>query len=303
VKIHFSNVNFSSRTGPNSFAGRLANELTSRGHEIVTADEDYEVFLAFIEPASQPRPGSRFIQRLDGIWFKPEDFLPKNQVIKATFDACDHVIFQSEFDQQMAFHHWGEREGSVIHNGIKIREPQLQVQWDLPASGKMFICSANWHPQKRLAENIRLYRQVRGLDDVLLILGSNPATHLTNRTLGEFCLGSLDHEQCLALFKRADWMIHLAWLDHCPNVVIEAISQGCPVICAADGGTKELAADGNGIVLPELQEYKFQLTDYDNPPRVNMEGFALPALPVVNAERFNIQLVADKYEAVFRGDA
>ena len=84
MKIHFSNVNFSSSTGPNTFGSRLANELTKKGHQIVNQNEIYDIFLCFIEPSSKPREGSKFIHRLDGIWFKPEEYHTHNKWIKWT---------------------------------------------------------------------------------------------------------------------------------------------------------------------------------------------------------------------------
>ena len=76
MKIYFDNVNFSSSTGPNTFAHRLANELVKNPEiEIVNRDDLYDIFLCFIEPTQQPRKGSVFCQRLDGIWFKPEEFV------------------------------------------------------------------------------------------------------------------------------------------------------------------------------------------------------------------------------------
>jgi len=122
VKIHFSNVNFSSRSGPNTFAFRLANELTSRGHDIVGVAGEYDVFLAFIEPSSPPQSGALFVQRLDGIWFKPEQFESHNRLIKSTYETCDYVIWQSQFDRDMTEHYWGERAGEVIRNGISSEE-------------------------------------------------------------------------------------------------------------------------------------------------------------------------------------
>jgi glycosyltransferase involved in cell wall biosynthesis len=54
------------------------------------------------------------------------------------------------------------------------------------------------------------------------------------------------------VFAVADWMIHLAWADHCPNVVVEALSQGTPIICGEVGGTKEMIAHGAyGVVLKD----------------------------------------------------
>ena len=101
MKIHFSNVNFSSSSGPNSFGGRLAQELALRNYQIVDKDEDYDIFLCFIEPASVPDQKARFIHRLDGIWFKPAQFKTHNVNIKSAYNKCDHVIWQSNFDKNM----------------------------------------------------------------------------------------------------------------------------------------------------------------------------------------------------------
>ena len=56
----------------------------------------------------------------------------------------------------------------------------------------------------------------------------------------------------LQVFSAADWMIHLAWLDHCPNSVVVGMSQGCGIICASSGGTYE-AVGKNGIVVQEIE--------------------------------------------------
>ena len=73
MNIHFSNVNFSSNSGPNSFASRLADEMVLQGQNIVSEKDAYDVMLVFIEPSSTPKPGTKIIHRLDGIWFKPEE--------------------------------------------------------------------------------------------------------------------------------------------------------------------------------------------------------------------------------------
>ena len=45
MKIYFSNVNFGSNSGPNSFANRLANCFQEMGHDIVEDNKkEYDVF-------------------------------------------------------------------------------------------------------------------------------------------------------------------------------------------------------------------------------------------------------------------
>ena len=125
MKIYFDNVNFNSSSGPNSFGKSLATELVNNfSVDVVGPDDNYDVFLCFIEPTRKPRKGSVFCQRLDGIWFKPEQFDSHNKLIKWAYDNSDAVIWQSEFDKNMTQHWWGNKAGKVIHNGIKISSPK-----------------------------------------------------------------------------------------------------------------------------------------------------------------------------------
>ncbi len=302
MKIFMDNVNFSSASGPNSFAGRLAHELSLRGH-IIADPDDYDVALSFIEPRNKFLPGKPVIQRLDGIWFKPEQYESHNRTIKSLYQSADHVIWQSDFDADMTQHWWGNpKSGSVIRNGINLKKVEsknptfveLKQRYE-----KVFVCSSNWHPQKRLYDNIELFKHLRATQfpySCLLVLGAAPDVQVADKNV--YYTGVIPHQLCLEIYSIADWMIHLAWLDHCPNVVVEALSQGCPVICAESGGTKELVRT-NGLVLAERDAYNFELADYDSPPRIDVTQIKNLERPLVECYELDIKLVAQKYEAVF----
>lgn len=299
MKLHFSNVNFSSNSGPNSFATRLADVLVNRGHQIVDHNQDYDIFLCFIEPASIPRADAKFIQRLDGIWFKPDQYETHNKRIKWAYDNSHHVIWQSNFDKNMTEKWWGSKPGSVIHNGIKIQNVGVsQSLLELKQKYKrIFSCSANWHSQKRLKDNINLFQKIANNNDVLIVLGSNPDYVINDPRI--MYAGTQPHDVCLQIYAISDWFIHLAWLDHCPNVVVEALSQKCPVICTDSGGTKEIVRE-YGIIIPEKHQYHYELTDYSLPPQIDCNIDQLPKIEV-NPEHVNIEIVADKYEMLFSG--
>jgi glycosyltransferase involved in cell wall biosynthesis len=299
MKIYFDNVNFSSNTGPNTFGSRLAQEL-AKNHdvEIVGAAEDYDVFLCFFEPTRRPRPPAKFFQRLDGIWFKPEEFESHNQLIKWAYRQADGVIWQSDFDKKMTTHWWGDRLGRIIHNGIDLQNrPQAgeEAKKFRDTYDKIFVCSSGWHRQKRLKENIDLFQKFAGESDILLVLGSNPDEIVTDSRIKY--LGHLSHQHCLEIYSIADWMIHLAWLDHCPNVVVEALSQKCPVICSSSGGTKEIVLN-NGIVVPEQEEYAYELCNYDDPPQLDFSDISLEEVQVSN-HHLSINYTAKQYLEFF----
>lgn len=298
-KIHFSNVNFSSSSGPNTFANRLAHSLSSRGYKIVNQNDEYDIFLCFIEPSSMPRRRSKFIHRLDGVWFKPSEFIEKNRSIRWSYDNADHVVWQSEFDKKMTLNHWGEPKiGSVIHNGIslnKIKELHPELTKIKNSSNRIFTCSASWHRQKRLKENIEFFNKNKEENDTLLVLGKNP-DHLVDQSDIVY-LGQQSQEICLQIYSISDWFLHLAWLDHCPNVVVEALSQNCSVVCTDSGGTKEVVKE-NGIIIPEKTKYNFELADYDSPYELEVPKLNLTSKNVKN-DYLDIELVVSRYEEVF----
>ncbi len=306
MKIHLENVDLSARSGPNSFAKRLAVELTSRGHSIVDLYNQSDVSCVFIQSNSSIPNDHPKVHRLDGIWFKPEQFVSHNVQIKKDYLQSSRVIWQSNFDKNMTNFHWGPRPGSVINNGISMETVEITNKDILnirKSFDNVFVCSANWHPQKRLEKNIEAYNIIKQKIDgssVLLVLGSLPYVQANQKDV--LYTGSITHEMCLQTFKVSDWMIHMAWLDHCPNTVVEALSQGCPVICTDSGGTHEIVRK-NGIVIPENIRYNFELTDYDKPYDLNLEGLEeidWSKNIKVESNYLDIKNVADLYLKEFR---
>lgn len=320
MKIHFDNVSRFG-TGPGTFADRLARRLFESGHEVTFSNEGADVSLVFIE-RSGAALAPKVVQRLDGIWFKPDEFLTKNVGIRSLYEQADSVVWQSHFDREMAQRHFGVRirhvarrrftmrgvvpdVDQVINNGIELNpvtELTIPALVDLRAQYKrMYVCSSNWHAQKRLSANVQLFQRLQKKEpsSCLLILGSNPDVRVPGPHV--FYTGPVGPEIYNQIYSAANWMLHLAWADHCPNVVVEALAQGTPVVCSEVGGTKELV--GNyGLVLKE-QPYDFELADYDNPPQVDVSQVDdLPdrsQLDYSSIADIDIRSVANKYIELF----
>ena len=306
MKIHFDNVNWNSFSGPNTFAGRLARKFFESGHEVCLSAEDADISLVFIERTGAPL-AKKVIQRLDGIWFKPEEYETKNVGIKSLYHSADAIVWQSEFDRGMTTKWWGNPKfGTVIHNGIDTT-PVKELK--IPALEKMvqdyeriYVCSANWHPQKRLRANIDLFEKLRKKrpNSCLIVMGNNPDAIVASPHI--FYSGPVSQDVYMQVYAAASWMIHLAWADHCPNVVVEALSQGTPVVCSEVGGTKELIGK-YGIVLEE-KPYNFDLCDYDNPPKINIDQIEdLPnrnELDYNSISNINIEHCAKRYIDLFQ---
>lgn len=307
MKICFDNVNFSSSSGPNSFGTKLASQFYETGHEIVNFTSDYDVYLSFISQSKPPFCSrSQRVLRLDGIWSKKENFEANNRQIYDSYISYDKIIIQSKFDKKVIFNLFGERENVfVIPNGIKFEEVRpIEKKSDL-----LFVCSANWHEQKRLVDNILLFQHIKrnlNKNSELYILGSNAEPFLNKLSKSDLegvrYLGSLPEIQCMRIYATADYMIHLAFLEHCPNVVVHALAQGCPVICTDLGGTKELVKK-NGIIIKEKREYDYGMINYDLPYELNFSNFVLPdkKISVKDISHIDIRNVSKKYIEVFEG--
>jgi glycosyltransferase involved in cell wall biosynthesis len=272
MKIHFDNVNMRAGTGPNVFASRLARGIFEAGHIVVESGPEADLSLVFIEPSGAAL-AKRVVQRLDGIWFKPNEFYTKNQAIKQLYFKANKIIWQSLFDQQMTTKWWGGRAGIVINNGIELNPIKTITIPELAkireTYDQVFVCSSNWHPQKRLSSNLKLFDHIRKTqypNSCLFVMGNHPDVMTTDPHV--FYTGGQPFEVYSQIFAISNWMIHLAWADHCPNVVIESLSQGTPVICSRVGGTQELVGQF-GLILNE-RSYNFELTDYDNPPNIDV---------------------------------
>jgi glycosyltransferase involved in cell wall biosynthesis len=185
----------------------------------------------------------------------------------------------------MIIHHWGisNIKNNVIHNGVDLTNRVTEFKYAEIAKlrsmyDNFFVCSSNWHPQKRLSSNVELFKYARRNlpgKSCLVIMGNNTGQMIGDHDI--FYTGSIDEDVYFEFYSFANWMIHLAWLDHCPNVVCESLSQNTPVICASSGGTREIVNEF-GIVLNETQQYNYELTDYDHPPQIDVEQIDLRAL-------------------------
>ena len=73
-----------------------------------------------------------------------------------------------------------------------------------------------------------------------------------------------------------------------------------PLCAQISGGTKEIVGK-NGIVLNEPVTYELELTDYDNPPPLDLQDVEIPDKIDVDASHLDIREVADRYIEALRG--
>jgi glycosyltransferase involved in cell wall biosynthesis len=266
MNIHLENVNLNSRSGPNSFAKKLVKYMPVHGCSFnynIPAD----VNLCFIE-SNKTKYKNKMFLRLDGIYFNTtQDYNKLNKNIKRTYELSDGVIFQSDFNKNLIFKYFGEHSNfKVIRNGADVATIKDTPLLNFQRYENLWCCAASWRPHKRLNENIRYFLQFSGQNDGLFVAGDVPREEMVFHERIHY-VGNLSHKQLISLYKRSNFLIHLAWLDHCPNVVIDARACGCKIICSTSGGTKEIA--GLDAILIEEEEWNYSPLNLYSPPSLD----------------------------------
>lgn len=223
MNIFLENDNINSTSGPNYFGKKLVKYMELRGVQF-NDRLGYDRKLTFIESIGQRQELPMF-QRLDGIYFNANfDCDRMNSNIKRTYEKANGVIFQTEFNKNLIFNWFGKHNNFVvINNGADILhindiDPNhSKLAKKLSAFEKVWSCAASWHSFKRLKDNIQYFLEFSKQNDCLVVAGPNPDYVIDDPRI--LYVGNLDTDQLLSLFKLSDIFIHLAYLDHCPNVV------------------------------------------------------------------------------------
>ena len=265
MRLNLDNVNFSSNSGPNSFAAKLLPHLMREGVEI-TADSP-DAHLCFIE-SPRSHYDAPMIQRLDGIYFNTrQDFVRQNYNIRRTYEMASGVVFQSHFNERLISRYFGPHKNyQIIHNGADTEAIQKAPTFNLTEYENLWVSAASWRPHKRLGENVRYFLEHSGTKDIMVVAGDVPTE---DRIIDDKIryIGVLTQTQLYSLYKRCQTFVHLAWLDHCPNVVVDARTSGCQIVCSSAGGTREIA--GPDAIVIEEDEWDLSPIDLYNPPKMN----------------------------------
>jgi glycosyltransferase involved in cell wall biosynthesis len=299
LNILFDNVNFNSTSGPNSFATRLSEELTRRSNNVfgisdVSSKNMPDIQLSFIMSQNKIAP---LVQRLDGIYFNIEqDYSDLNKPIQETYENSEAVIFQTDFNKTLTEKYFGNHWKSyVIRNGTDVDminsispiDNQLLDKFD-----KIWCCASSWRPHKRLSENVRYFLESASDTHCLIILGSNPDFKIKHPRV--FYGGHLEWNELISVYKRAEYFIHLSWLDHCPNVVADARASGCKIICSSSGGTREIA--GKDAIIIDEERWDFSPIKLYRPPKMDFSNKIKNNYDI----DISIRRAADQYMEVFK---
>jgi len=301
VRVLFDGVQLNSTSGPNTFAKHLWRALELKGHVCTTVCNSNpvpDIQLTFIQSAIGKKIAP-MVLRLDGAWFNSEqNWLMLNQPIIRSHNMADAVIAQTTFNKYLIRRYIGHHSNvHVIRNGTDLNEIEsVEPLADefIDKFKSVWCCASSWRPHKRLQANISYFLENADEDCCFIVAGENP-----DLMIGHDRIAYADHLNritLLKLFKRANKFIHLPWLGHCDNVLIDARASNCEIVCTDSGGTAEIAGKGATIIRDHAWNWK-PIRLYD-PPKLDFSNHYVGT--GINESNIDINDVADMYLDVFR---
>lgn len=304
MKIFTHNFDPRSDSGPNKFSRQLlGNLIKTYDHSLSTQEESDIEFCLIQQVAQKLKP---LVLRLDGIYFnKIQDYNQQNTLINFSYKNADAVIFQSKFNKELTEKWFGMHQNSHIVHNAYLENVITDTIFKKDANSEIWSCASSWRPHKRLVENVRYFFENAPNNTTLYIAGGgvtdaeitsiSELSKLHDRTKKVKICGNIDYLTLRMLYDASSTFIHLAYLDHCPNVVVDAVAHGCHVICSSSGGTKEIIR--NGTIIIE-DEWDFSPINLYDPPKLDFSK-RIQSMGVVE-NLASSKLCLEKYDNIFR---
>ncbi len=232
---------------------------------------------------------------------------------------ADCVVYMSHFSRNSYKYfcrHYGEEKNKIIFNGADLN--QFFPKTGAKEGGLRLLSSGDFRPLKRLQDSLILLREIiKVIPDAKLMVagkvGPQVMEHLEAimernnlREHVEF-LGEVHFDQLPSSYSNAHIFLHPSWHDACPNVVVESLACGTPVVCSGTG-TAEMVG-GGGIVVDEGYNFGFkEYYNFDKIPPLDYNKYLQAVLKIYNnldyysrkarqraEEKFDIKKIADQY--------
>ncbi len=222
------------------------------------------------------------IHRLDGIAALYGRF-DKADVIQFEINKLtDYTIFQSEFCRQSFLKfNVTPQNSTVIYNGVdnSIYFPAKKPK-GLGQTLKALAVSWSSNPKKGFETLVN----VADLSNIELTFIGNWCNSIQPGKIK--LLGVKTASEIAEVMRQNDIFIHAAENDPCPNVVLEALASGLPILYKDSGGTTELARNYGLPILSDINESIEEIKDKYVDLRIKV---------LHDLHLFSIEYAANKY--------
>jgi len=304
IKVLIQKRKFSG--GPSIFRERISIALNKiKDIQVVRKDkEPFDLELSVIRLLSSHNKPQ--ILRADGCYYIPKQ-LRNNESTRHAMKKSSHIVYQSVFSKALCDNIIGyqKKPTSIIYNGIDLDYiKRIKPDSNIPKGS--FVASAKWRENKRPRSLIKGFLAAN-TDRHLYILGDPSyikTRWYTKYTKNIHLLGKQSPEKVISVLKACDYMIHLCFIDSCPNAVVEGLACGLNVLCTGLGGTREILKN-DGIVL-DVDKWEMRACNIGKIDRIDKTIVAdgihrlmkIKNRPV--RDDLDISLVAEKYAEIIR---
>lgn len=270
--------------GSTVFTRRLG-EYLSKHYPIKLVKEGEDIYLSCVWAGKKTNKKAVHIHRVDGVYFdlQMSGKTGMNNKVKVAMKRAHGVVYQSEYSKKICKGILGvsKRESVIIPNGVD-PDSYKDVEIDKMGYSKMLVACAKWRPLKRPKSIAKGFVKA-GLDDtVLVMIGDVPAQYRVKHPNIKY-VGSVRTRDIYKYYASCDGLIHISRLDACPNVVVEALVAGKPILGNNVGGTPELIKK-DGVIVKIDPPYNYKMFNMGNPDRVQSDIIASGINKLVSKE-------------------
>ncbi len=250
----------------------------------------------------------------------------KNAQLRHNLEHADGIVFQSEFSRKLTWHFvTATPPGTIIYNGVPLSDFSADGPTLPELSGRVnILVSHGFQPYHRLHDAMRILAKARTLMaqpvHLNIVGGDNGQSFPHARQIAESLglregtdytfWGKRPFNELAALYRSCQLMLNLSYWDSCPNVVIEALACGLPVVGVNHGGVGELVQNA-GILVDEAIPFTYlDHLDFARMPKAPVTAYAEALATVAEnpapyregalervRQHFDIRRVCDQYLA------
>lgn len=244
--------------GASSFYRNLRSYLAAAGIPFTDRlDDDYDALWvnSWVLPyravlhARRSHPAVRTLHRIDGcgLDYGRAAIADLRQALVNLL--ADVTVFQSHYGKYATTEKYRVigQDGPVIHNAVDVERFRPEGE-RVPLPGRISVCHVthSTNPKKGAALLYALAGAHPAVDFVLIGRYEAPPP-LPNLHL----LGYVDWDMLPKVLRSSSLFLMLAENEACPNVVLEAMASGLPVLYRPSGGTPELVGRCGRAIEPD----------------------------------------------------
>jgi glycosyltransferase involved in cell wall biosynthesis len=272
--------------------------------------------------AAARQAGIPVVMNQNGVFYPawyPRGWEEENARMRDARAQASHVLYQSEFCRMAAERFLGPRQGpsEILYNAVDVHRFTPSASARAPGPFRLLL-TGKIGPSTgyRLLNGVEALVAARkgGLDVVLIVAG--PVDDETGRTARALVAqAGMDDALVLSgpygrtsapdIYRAADAYLMTKHNDPCPNVVLEALSSGLPVLYSGSGGVPELVGGEAGVALPVEQTFETSPTPSPDAIAEGLARIMADREPMAVAARrravarFGLEAWLDRHEALF----